>query len=241
MGKEMVKDAFYFSHDSNARTDEKIIEMRMVHGWEGYGIYWAIIELLRETSDYRMRTHYERIAYALQTQSDLIKSVINDFGLFVIDNKSEYFWSQSLLRRMEMRENKSKKARKSANARWGKENNRSESNANALQTHSERNARKGKEIKETKEILLKYRQNSSYFDSDEIFDMFCDWVEVYEAKHGNLHEIAIKEHIKDLNTIASIEHIKQALADAIKGQYKNIKYYASKEETENAMSRILWL
>jgi len=36
----MKKEAYYFSHDSNARQDEKIIKLRMKLGWEGYGLYW---------------------------------------------------------------------------------------------------------------------------------------------------------------------------------------------------------
>ena len=48
----MGKDAYYFSHDSNAHTDPRILKLRMALGWEGYGIYWAIIENLRNQSGY---------------------------------------------------------------------------------------------------------------------------------------------------------------------------------------------
>jgi len=146
----MKKEAYYFSHDSNAKDDPKILQLRMELGWEGYGLFWALIELLRNESDYRMRTHYKSIAFALQTQEDTIKKLINDFDLFAIDSDfiGEFFWSESLLKRMEMRESKSEKARQSAKKRWNQNND-----ANAMRTHSEGNAdamqlkeRKGKEI-----------------------------------------------------------------------------------------------
>jgi hypothetical protein len=142
----MKKEAYYFSHDSNAKDDPKILQLRMELGWEGYGLFWALIELLRNESDYRMRTHYKSIAFALQTQEDTIKKLINDFNLFVIDEQC--FWSESLLKRMELKEERSEKARESAKKRWNQNND-----ANAMRTHSEGNAdamqlkeRKGKEI-----------------------------------------------------------------------------------------------
>lgn len=142
----MKKEAYYFSHDSNAKDDPKILQLRMELGWEGYGLFWALIELLRNESDYRMRTHYKSIAFALQTQEDNIKKLINDFDLFVINE--QYFWSESLLKRMELKEERSEKARESAKKRWNQNND-----ANAMRTHSEGNAdamqlkeRKGKEI-----------------------------------------------------------------------------------------------
>ena len=156
----MKKEAYYFSHDSNAKDDPKILQLRMEMGWEGYGLFWALIELLRNESDHRMRTHYKSIAFALQTHEDSIKKVINDFNLFEVNDN--YFWSESLLKRMELKEERSEKARESAKKRWNKEND-----ANAMPTHSERNANamqlkesKVKEIKEIKEKENKVNEDS---------------------------------------------------------------------------------
>ena len=141
----MAKDAYYFSHDSNARNDEKILSLRMQFGMEGYGIYWAIIEMLRDSTDYRMQTQFERIAFELHADSVRVESILQDFELFESDG--EYFWSESLLRRMQIKEEKSKKASLSAKSRWDK--------AKAVRTHSEgsANGMQGKErkVKETKE------------------------------------------------------------------------------------------
>jgi hypothetical protein len=156
----MKKEAYYFSHDANAKDDPKILQLRMELGWEGYGLFWALIELLRNESDHRMRTHYKSIAFALQTQEDSIKRIINDFDLFGLDD--QYFWSESLLKRMELKEERSEKARESAKKRWNRDND-----ANAMRTHSEGNAdamqlkeSKGKEIKESKEKESKVNEDS---------------------------------------------------------------------------------
>ena len=57
----MPKDTFYFSHDYNARNDEKIKRLIRKHGMQGYGVFWSIVE------DYIiMRTHCDWITMALR-------------------------------------------------------------------------------------------------------------------------------------------------------------------------------
>lgn len=106
----------YFPHESNARNDEKLIALRMKHGWEGYGIYWAIIEKLRDAAGYRLSTEYELIAYDLQADKGLIKSVINDFSLFEIVVCT--FHSPALTVQMEWNNAKVSQARRAAVQRW---------------------------------------------------------------------------------------------------------------------------
>ncbi len=156
----MKKEAYYFSHDANAKDDPKILQLRMEMGWEGYGLFWAIIELLRNESDHRMRTHYKGIAFALQTQEDNIKRLINDFDLFQIDD--QYFWSESLLKRMELKEERSEKARQSAKKRWNQNND-----ANAMRTHSDGNANamqlKESKVKESKVNVVNEESHNEIF------------------------------------------------------------------------------
>lgn len=151
----MAKDAYYFSHDANSRNDEKIISLRMEHGWEGFGLYWALIEMLRESANYELEAHYKRIAFALNADSETIKSVITQFDLFEVTE--DLFWSKSLKNRMSKKDEKSQKARESAKKRWGNKHRECETNANALKTQSDSNANKSKEKeskeKESKEII----------------------------------------------------------------------------------------
>ncbi|MDK8252671.1 DUF4373 domain-containing protein, partial [Enterococcus faecalis] len=42
----------YFSHDSNARNSDELIPVRMKFGAEGYGVYFMLLERLREEGNY---------------------------------------------------------------------------------------------------------------------------------------------------------------------------------------------
>ena len=72
----------YFSHDSNARNDEKIVNMRMQMGAGAYAIYFMILERLRETEDFMGIKDYNAIAFDLRVDAKDVKRVIEDFGLF---------------------------------------------------------------------------------------------------------------------------------------------------------------
>lgn len=90
----------YFPHDSDARSDDKIIALRIKHKWEGYGLYWALIEKLRDSKDYVLKVDYNVLAFDLRSDASLIKSIINDFGLFSFTDDGECFYSKSLNMRM---------------------------------------------------------------------------------------------------------------------------------------------
>ena len=150
----MKKDAYYFSHDSNARHDEKILAMRSVYKCQGYGWYWVIIEMMRDANAYRLKCEgkywHHAIAQELQTEPatalEFINDCVNEFGLFKTDG--QFIWAESLLRRMEEREAKSELARQSANHRWHPKKKRTKSaDANASKNDAIKEI-KGKETKE---------------------------------------------------------------------------------------------
>lgn len=134
----------YFSHDSNARDDEKILAMRIDLGWEAYGLYWALVEMLRDASDYKLKANYKVLAFSLHTTAELLQQIICNYGLFCFSDDGDTFFSASLTKRMEEKEVVSKKRRASAGNRWGKtttddanaEQDECKCNANAMQMHS---------------------------------------------------------------------------------------------------------
>lgn len=143
----MGKETYYFSHDSNALTDTKILNMRADYGLEGYGLYWAIIEMLRNEEDYKLETNkntYRAIKTLTNTTIDIEKFIndcIEDYKLF--NQNNEKFYSNSLLRRMEEKDKKSAIAREKAQKRWN-------SNAVEVQQQCSSNANKVKENKRNK-------------------------------------------------------------------------------------------
>jgi len=195
-----MKEAYYFSHDSNARHDPKITAMRGVYGSEGYGWYWMLIEMMRESQGYKLDMHskYAFNAFALQLHGDskrieeFIRDCIHEFDLFEADET--HFWSASLLRRMEIREQKSEARRKAAKARWDKEkqpSEDSEENATDMQMHSnaDANGMQGKESK-GKERESKLNKSKKEYTSD--FELFWN---TYPRKIGKA------EAFKTWNTV----------------------------------------
>lgn len=148
-------DTYYFSHDYTARNDSKIKSLLRRHNFLGYGIYWAIVEDLY-INDNKLTYTYEDLAYDLHCDVNIVKSVIEDFGLFRIENG--ILSSDSVQKRLDKRNEKSLKASQSAKNRWGGSNNQltsSESSnsgdANAMRTHSNGNAIKESKVNDSKE------------------------------------------------------------------------------------------
>ena len=178
----LMAESFYFSHDYNARSDDKIKSLIRKHGMEGYGVWWSIIEDLYNNAN-ALRSDCDGIAFDLRVHCDLVKSVLNDFDLFVFDG--DKFGSLSVQKRLDERDLKSKKAAESARKRWDVMRTHSERNANAMQTLSDGNAikeRKGKEIK-GKEI--KANQPHLFSESG-----FCNFEKFESAFIGTDYEVA---------------------------------------------------
>ena len=120
----------YLQHQSNSFTDIKIIKMRSKLGIESYGIFWALLELLFNEENKLCIDDYTVLAFSLQCDADKLKSVIEDFDLFIIEDGC--FYSKRLNDHIDNINSKSIKAKENASKRWN--------NANAMQSHSEPNA-----------------------------------------------------------------------------------------------------
>lgn len=214
-------------------------------GWEGYGIFWAIIELLRDQTDFAMQMDYDSIAYALQTDSDIVKAVINDFDLFEISEG--FFYSISLFDRMKIKQDRSEKARESANKRWSKDNY-----ANALPSHSEPNAIKEKKESKVKEIKgneSKEKKETSFFSLEEILLKF-EKNELLKRPYFNrmaeIHSIPdskVKEHFKKWallkeGTPMTLSHAENSF-NIYLGNLKAEKIPATKQQGRNIFSELL--
>lgn len=129
MPKTNDKDAYYFPHDCNARNDPKVLALRSVYGAEGYGVYFMLVEILREQPDYKLQvTKYLYHALAMQMQIDastlqkIVDDCCNEFtdgdDNTLLINDGEYLFSASLLRRMERVDDISRLRKEAAQKRW---------------------------------------------------------------------------------------------------------------------------
>jgi len=119
----MAKDAYYFTHDSNARNDPKIKSLINKYGIEGYGRFWIVIEMLREATRYKLNNKkYIWEALAEQMKIDIsevkkfIKDCVDEFELLSADEHC--FYSPSLLERMLKLDDIKEKRRQAALKSW---------------------------------------------------------------------------------------------------------------------------
>lgn len=150
-----MKDAYYFTHDSNARHDEKMLQLRSVYHAQGYGWFWILVEMMRDATAYRLqydgKYSFKAIAKELDCSEEqarqFVDDCINEFHLFVLEDGA--FFSPSLIRRMLPMEQKREKARQSARARWNQAGNanpiqtNNNGSAPAMRPHTEGNTSKG--------------------------------------------------------------------------------------------------
>ena len=126
----MIMKKTYFPHDSNARNDIKLIRLRSKYGYQGYGIYFALIELLFSEDNKLCIDDFETLAFGLQCDANILKDIITNFDLFIVDDNC--FYSKRLSNTLDEINNRSLKASENAKKRW--------SNATAMPPHSNGNA-----------------------------------------------------------------------------------------------------
>ena len=133
----------YFSHDSNARNSDKLMKVRMKLGAEGYGIFFMLIERLREEEGYKSTIDYDTLAFDLRVDAEKVKQVVENYELFKFTEDGKYFYSDSFNERMEMMDvraqQRKSKAKKAAEARWNKQSEDT-SNAQVLPEQCSSNA-----------------------------------------------------------------------------------------------------
>jgi len=224
----MAKDTFYFSHDYNARNDIKIKRLLSKHGYEGYGIFWAIIEDLYNNTNV-LRLDYETLSFDLRCNIELIKSIINDFDLFVIEG--DIFGSSSIEERLQTRNAKSEKARESVLKRW----ERAKNNTNVLPTNNEciteiekRNTIKESKVKKVKEIKdIKETEIIYPFDSFEFITLWNKWkdhrwaADKFKYKTPESEQAALSElsNLSNTNEDTAKKIIIQSMAKGWKGLF----------------------
>lgn len=152
-----IKDAYYFSHDSNAKDDPKCVLLIEQLGLEGYGIFWVLIEILREQPNFQYPLRLiPSIARKYNTTVEKVKTVIIGYELFLIQD-DKIFLSESLNRRMsiflEKREKLSQAGKKGAQIK--KDRNRNIAQASLKQCLNLLEASKENENKGNKNLFSK--------------------------------------------------------------------------------------
>lgn len=117
----------YFPHDCNASDDPKVMLMMAQLGLEAYGIYWILIEYLRQQPGYTAPLILlDPLSRRYGTSKEKFETIVTRFGLF--ECTDTHFFSPSLIRRMQPVDNKKEYMKELALKRWN--------DADAMRTHS---------------------------------------------------------------------------------------------------------
>ena len=88
----MKKDAFYFPHFCNARNDRKLRRIRKELGVEGYGIYYMILEVLREQDEFKYPIEdLDLLSDDFGASEQKIRTVVANYKLFEVDENENFF------------------------------------------------------------------------------------------------------------------------------------------------------
>lgn len=238
-----MKETFYFSHDSNAMNDPKILALRFDYGMEGYGTFWAIIELFRTEENYKLplsKTTFKSLKMLCNTSFDIEKFVLDciEYNLFVKDDT--HFWSESLINRMSKKDQVKQKKKDAINSRWSKAKEKNETentnvseindntdeihmnytcNTDVLQNEDKKDKPK-KEPKKSKKKTLEESRSGKIQHGELVF--------LTEEQHNNLIE---KFGIDDTkNRIENLNNYKASKGAEYISDYHTILSWATKDK-----------
>lgn len=119
----MIKNAFYFKHDNNARNHPKILQLRAEFGLLAYAIYFCLLEILDESETGLINTKFiNGVALNLGLEEKILKDFLDrsvEIGLFKI-NKDGFISSKRIMEEKEKRTKLSEAGKRGAQAKKDK-------------------------------------------------------------------------------------------------------------------------
>jgi uncharacterized protein YkuJ len=223
-----MKETFYFRHDYNARNDERILELRAEYGWEGYGIFWAIIESIAENAYGGINiASIGGLSTGLNYTKKKLLQIIDfcvEIGLLI--NDDGFVHSKRFDEHLEFRGKLADAGREGANKRWENRGANGVAMANPMQSTVQYNKENTKSVFEV-----------SYFENKEINDLFIDHLRMRIKLRAVNSERAIKALITRLEEMAKSDSAKkQIITEAVMNSWKS--YYPLKQGNKAVNSPI---
>ena len=86
----------YFPLESNAYRVGKSGQLRRQMGTAGFGLYVMVLSHLRDCPDCTAELDYDALGYELHEDPALVRRVVEDFGLFLLDHEHGTFTAEAL-------------------------------------------------------------------------------------------------------------------------------------------------
>ena len=122
-----MKKLTTIDHEDNSRFDGKLLKVIKKHGYEGFGIFWGIVEYLHQQDGF-IDKNYEEISEILPYFSGEISTFFDTFfevGLFKINGKNQIYSDRCLHEIRKQKKyisDKSKAGKKGMETRYLKDN-----------------------------------------------------------------------------------------------------------------------
>jgi len=231
----MKKDAYYFPHFSNARHDRKLKRVIKEFGIEGYGIYFMLLEVLRDQPEMKYPlSDIDLLADEFRTSEPKVKTIIANYGLFEVDKLSMFF-SPKLEEYLEpyfkMKKQRIEAGKASGEKR--KQKSLKQKNERPLNDRSSTDEQsKVKESKgEDKPKKPKDYLNQTYFEkSEELNSAFIDYLDLRIKNKYTMTDRAVNALITKLRKLSNgnIGTALKIIDEAIIGKWKS--FYELKDK-----------
>ncbi|WP_312922568.1 Lin1244/Lin1753 domain-containing protein [Empedobacter brevis] len=224
----MAKNKFYFSHDGGARNDDKMIAVRMKHKAEGYAVYFMILEKMLESSDYLLFKDYNVLAFDFRVGSDLVKSIVEDFGLFEFTEDNKSFYSKSFQSRMEPLENLRKQRREAGlkSAEKRAKSTKSDQRSTTVKRSLTKNPTKESKVNNNTNVLLEKNTQKK--------DLGCVSENLNEEEITNSQSSKNLEEEKEKNCEKKENELPEGFATELRNSqfFKNVcEFFSQKSES----------
>ena len=218
----MEKEGFYFPHFCNARHDRKIKRLRKELGVEGYGIYFMLLETLRDQHDLRYPLEdIDLLAEEFNVSEQKVRVTICNYQLFEIDDEQKFFSPKMLLYlepyyRM-------KEQRREAGLKSAAKRKLNESSTTVQQPFNDRSTNERKE-KESKVNEIKEKENKEDILPDVLFfrrELFQKWIDYKKEKKSKYTQSGIYQLVKEWHDKTDQE-LEEAINHSIANNYQGL-------------------
>lgn len=111
----MINNSFYFKHDNNAASDDKMLALIAEYDWQGYGIFWAILEAMSRNEGGLKASLLGGLALGLRLDKKWLVKFLDfcvDIGVFTLEDNT--YISSRMVEQLEYRKMLSESGKKGA-------------------------------------------------------------------------------------------------------------------------------
>ena len=218
----MAKDSYWFRHDSTAGRGLRMRKIAHIYGHWGKGVYWDVIEILRDQTDYR----FKKDESSLQLLADLIgvkdeHKFINWFNdcvnINLLTTDEDTFFSEVLLQNMGLWEQHKNAGIQSGIKRIKRKLNETPTKVpTKVPTKRQHNRIEQNRIEDNK------TNSSVYFLTAELNDLFVSYLEFRRSIKKPATDHAIELLVSQLKKYPNDEYRIKSIEQSIKNSWTGL-------------------